>query len=233
MRGLIIAIIILCTWCVHEVYIFEFIAIDFYTFSLYIHIAIQAYLYTGLFITAHDAIHGTVVKSKKGNTSIGTAASFLFAGLSYSHLRKKHREHHRHPTEESDPDYVQTQNFFLWFFIFMYRYTTIPQLVYMAVLYNILKLRYSDERIVLLWVLPALLATLQLFYFGTYLPHKKPHTSVMEPHNARTLTKNHIWAMLSCYFFGYHYEHHASPQTPWWKLYALKNADMNVVPNDK
>jgi beta-carotene ketolase (CrtW type) len=29
--------------------------------------------------------------------------------------------------------------------------------------------------------------------------------------------------MLSCYFFGYHYEHHESPQTPWWKLYQIKN----------
>ena len=30
-------------------------------------------------------------------------------------------------------------------------------------------------------------------------------------------------AMVSCYFFGYHFEHHDSPGTPWWKLYAVKN----------
>ncbi len=233
MLGLSIAMIILCAWGIHEIYILEFVAIDYHSVLLYIHILVQAYLYTGLFITAHDAIHGTVVKGKKGNIIIGTIASFLFAGLSYSRLQKKHREHHIHPTDHNDPDYVATQNFFLWFCVFMYRYTTILQLVIMACIFNILTLRYSDERILLLWVMPALLGAMQLFYFGTYRPHKKPHTSAMEPHNARTLRKNHIWAMLTCYFFGYHYEHHASPQTPWWKLYALKNANTYVVPNDK
>jgi beta-carotene ketolase (CrtW type) len=28
--------------------------------------------------------------------------------------------------------------------------------------------------------------------------------------------------MISCYFFGYHFEHHESPQTPWWRLYQSK-----------
>ncbi|MFW6276162.1 MAG: fatty acid desaturase, partial [Bacteroidota bacterium] len=71
--------------------------------------------------------------------------------------------------------------------------------------------------------LPALLSTLQLFYFGTYLPHRKPHTHDMGRHRARTQSKNHLWAMLSCYFFGYHTEHHESPGTPWWQLYTKKS----------
>jgi beta-carotene ketolase (CrtW type) len=27
---------------------------------------------------------------------------------------------------------------------------------------------------------------------------------------------------LSCYFFGYHFEHHDSPGTPWWRLWRVK-----------
>jgi beta-carotene ketolase (CrtW type) len=44
----------------------------------------------------------------------------------------------------------------------------------------------------------------------------------MGPHKARTQKKNHFWAMLSCYFFGYHREHHEDPHIAWWQLYKVK-----------
>ncbi|HET55156.1 MAG TPA: hypothetical protein ENN33_08050 [Ignavibacteria bacterium] len=62
----------------------------------------------------------------------------------------------------------------------------------------------------------------EILYFGTYLPHRKPHKVNMEPHKARTQSKNHLWAMLSCYFFGYHFEHHDDVRVPWGKLYKTK-----------
>ena len=73
-------------------------------------------------------------------------------------------------------------------------------------------------------ILATVLGTLQLFYFGTYLPHRRPDTPDMAPHHARTQPRNHLWAMLSCYFFGYHWEHHQSPGTPWWRLWRVKEA---------
>ena len=93
----------------------------------------------------------------------------------------------------------------------------------MAGLFNLGLLFFSEIQLIVLWIIPSILATFQLFYFGTYLPHQLPHTTEMGIYKSRTLKKNHLWAMLSCYFFGYHYEHHASPQTPWWKLYQTKN----------
>lgn len=72
------------------------------------------------------------------------------------------------------------------------------------------------------FVAPPVLASLQLFTFGTYLPHRRPTTEAMAPHHARTQEPNHPWAMLSCYFFGYHWEHHQSPSTPWWRLWRVK-----------
>jgi beta-carotene ketolase (CrtW type) len=45
----------------------------------------------------------------------------------------------------------------------------------------------------------------------------------MEPYKARSQKRNHLGAFFCCYFFGYHYEHHAFPETPWWRLYKKKN----------
>jgi beta-carotene ketolase (CrtW type) len=41
-------------------------------------------------------------------------------------------------------------------------------------------------------------------------------------HHSRSQSKNHFWALVSCYFFGYHFEHHDSPGTPWWLLWKVK-----------
>ena len=63
----------------------------------------------------------------------------------------------------------------------------------MAAIFNILRIWFSELTISTYWVIPAFLGTLQLFYFGTYLPHKYLHTDSMIPHIARTQKKNHIW----------------------------------------
>lgn len=86
----------------------------------------------------------------------------------------------------------------------------------MAVLFNILKMWIPQANLLLFWVVPSLLSTLQLFYFGTYQPHKGEHDN---KYFARSQAKNHVLAFFSCYFFGYHYEHHDSPATPWWMLW--------------
>jgi beta-carotene/zeaxanthin 4-ketolase len=222
--GIFIAFIIISIWATHLIYSLSFVSINFTNPVFYLHILLQGYLYTGLFITAHDAMHGTVSKNKFINKSIGSISTLLFAGLSYNKLIKNHFKHHKNPGQESDPDfYLKSQNFFIWWIIFLIRYTTILQLLIMAVMFNVLKIWFDESAILLYWVLPAFIGTFQLFFFGTYLPHKYPHTENMKPHNARTQRKNHLWAMLSCYFFGYHHEHHSSPATPWWMLYKLKS----------
>ena len=222
--GTSIAITIMALWGGHLFYVLHFVNVSWDSLWVYPHILIQAYLYTGLFITGHDAMHRTISKRKWVNNVTGYIAVFLFAGLSYPRLIKNHWEHHKDPGTEKDPDfYVKSGNFWVWWFMFMVRYTTIWQIITMAVIFNLLKLRFSVPSLVVFWIIPAFLATFQLFYFGTFVPHKQPHTHEMGRHKARTLKKNHLWAMISCYFFGYHYEHHSSSGTPWWRLYRLKN----------
>lgn len=222
--GIFIAIIVVLSWLAHLLYSLLEVSVSATSFWMYFHILLQAYLYTGLFITGHDAIHGLVGKSREINTLFGWISSVLFAGLSYNRLRKNHYLHHQFPATDKDPDYYsQSQNFFLWWFIFLRRYATVWQFLFMAAMFNILRFWFELDQLVLFWIVPAVLATFQLFFVGTYLPHRKPHVETMAPHKARSQPGPHWWAMLSCYFFGYHWEHHEVPRVPWWQLYKEKD----------
>jgi beta-carotene ketolase (CrtW type) len=221
--GTIIALLILLLWFAHLVYLLMFVEVSVAPVML-IHIAIQTYLYTGLFITAHDSMHGLVSSNRTLNRIVGQSATWLFAALSYSQLNQKHHLHHQFPGEASDPDYYTgSQNFWRWWFSFLKNYVSWRQIITMAIIFNVLQIWVNQFNLVFFWIVPSILATFQLFYFGTYRPHRLPHTEPMMPHNARSQNGSHLGAMLSCYFFGYHYEHHESPQTPWWKLYQIKN----------
>lgn len=185
----------------------------------------RAWLTTGLFITAHDAMHRSVSRRRAVNDAFGYVACFLFAAMSYGRLVKNHGLHHAAPGTVDDPDFcVRSRAFPVWFGSFMWRYTTVLQLVTMAVLYNILHLRFDDGTLWAFWVGPALLASVQLFLFGTYLPHRTPHTADMGEHRARSLRAGPVVAFVSCYFFGYHREHHEAPGVPWWRLGHARRA---------
>jgi len=223
MMGIFIALVIIFLWLGHIVFTLLFVEPDFLTFQPYLHIFLQTFLYTGLFITGHDAMHGTVARNRKLNNFLGNVTTTLFAFLSFRILAKKHYQHHLFPASVKDPDYSpRSNNIFIWWFTFMKNYITWWQILSMAVAFNILLIWFSEIQLLAFWIIPAILSTWQLFYFGTYMPHHRPHSSDMSPHNSRTLPKNHFLAMISCYFFGYHWEHHESPTTPWWKLYQKK-----------
>lgn len=223
MTGVLVALVIMVVWMSHLIFCLTLVKVNFQSPVFYLQILFQTYLFTGLFITAHDSMHGNVSSNKKLNNLIGWTTSFLFAGLSYKKLLKNHQLHHKYPGRVEDPDFsFRYQNIFLWWMIFISRYVTIIQLLVMAAAFNVFLLFSGESSIISFWVVPAFLSTFQLFYFGTFIPHMRPHIDEMKPHNARTQKKNHIWAMISCYFFGYHNEHHQSPGTPWWQMYKLK-----------
>ena len=179
---------------------------------------LQMHLYTGLFITAHDGMHGTISSISPLNYFLGTLCTASYALFSFKKLNTSHHKHHDFVGEDEDPD-VHNHGFFKWYFTFMKNYLSIYQIIGMAIVFNVLNLWFPVENLILFWVVPSLLSTLQLFYFGTYVPHKNTPAN---KHKSTTLKKNHIWAFITCYFFGYHYEHHEYPWVPWWKLYKIK-----------
>ncbi len=185
----------------------------------------MTHLYTGLFITAHDAMHGTLAPGRaRLNRALGTAAALLFAFNWYPRLLPRHHAHHRHVATPDDPDFHDGQHsgFVPWLARFAWQYVTIWQVLAMAVTYNLLKLAgVAVPNLLLYWIAPAVLATVQLFYFGTWLPHRGEHAPTNR-HHARSQPRHHVWAFLTCYFFGYHYEHHEQPAVPWWRLWQTR-----------
>lgn len=217
--GVYIALTVILVWLAAMSFALQ-LSISVASPLTYILILVLTHLYTGLFITAHDAMHGSVAKNQKVNHAIGHITATLFSFNFYKRLFPKHHDHHRFVATDKDPDY-HGGNFFIWYLSFLRQYITIWQILLMAITFNVLKLFIPTENLIVFWMLPAVLSTLQLFYFGTYLPHKGEHTPE-NVHKSGSQKLNHAWAFISCYFFGYHYEHHASPGTPWWQLWKVK-----------
>lgn len=218
--GAIIGISVIFCWFVCLYFLLNW-EIDYSSTFLYLAIVIQTHLYTGLFITAHDAMHGSVSKNRKVNYLVGWISSLLFAFNFYDRLLIKHHEHHKFVATDKDPDYHESGKLWLWYWSFIKRYVTIKQLILVTITLQLLRLVFPLENLILFWVLPSIVSTFQLFYFGTYIPHKKGDEN-NNKHKSRTLKKNHFWAFVSCYFFGYHYEHHDKPGVPWWQLWKTK-----------
>ena len=215
--GVLIAVVVIAVWLSS----LSFLLSWNFAWSnplVYLMIFVQMHLYTGLFITAHDAMHGTISSNKTVNNFIGYLSVFLYAGFFYNRLYAKHHIHHSHVHTEEDPDFAP-HGFWKWYVRFMLNYVTVIQLIIMAAAFNVLQIWFEQQNLLLFWVLPSLLSTFQLFYFGTYQPHKGDHEN---EYHSSTLQKNHVLAFFTCYFFGYHLEHHQKPATPWWQLYKTK-----------
>lgn len=223
MIGLTTALLLISSWTLHLAASLLFAN----TWSIPLTIAAQTFLHTGLFITAHDAIHGTVWPNRpKINLWVGSLAAVLYAFFPLGPLAQAHQRHHLQPTQLDDPDGPgDDPRFTRWYLRFVFRYLRLRQIVAFAVVFNLLEhgLGLPAERLLLFWIAPALLSTLQLFYFGTYLPHR-PGADLHGPHHARSLAWAPWLSLLACFHFGYHQEHHASPQTPWWRLAALRRS---------
>ena len=183
----------------------------------------QTFLDTGLFITAHDAMHGLVCrKNRQINNWLGSAAISMYALFPYEKFLKKHWLHHRCPASSLDPDFHDGRDTRLiaWYFHFLKGYWSWRRFILLLALFGFLSyaLHISLINLTLFWVIPLLLSSLQLFYFGTFLPHREPKEGYSHPHRAQS---NHLpifWSLITCYHFGYHLEHHEHPEVPWWKL---------------
>lgn len=219
--GTIIALLLILSWCAGLFFLLQY-EVNWQNPIWLLFVLVQAHLYTGLFITAHDAMHGTVSTNRKVNDTIGSICLLLYASFYYKNLHPEHHKHHHHVATKDDPDYYEG-SFINWYISFVKHYLRWWQIFLLAGAFNILHwvLGIPQTNLILFWVIPPLLSTLQLFYFGTYLPHRYPE-QLDNVHKARTQSKNHLWGFVSCYFFGYHYEHHDKPYVPWWMLWKTK-----------
>ena len=190
---------------------------------------LNCWLFTGLFITAHDCMHNSVVPNQtKTNRVIGQLALYLYAGLQYDILLKGHTLHHRNTATDTDPDYLSQGSSpkliaaFKWYLSFLRSYLTWHPFIWMSIWFTVFDrvLNVPVESMLWCWITPQVLSTIQLFYFGTYLPHRGEFEIDTFP--ARSNDYPHWLSMLTCFHFGYHAEHHKFPQVPWWYLPTVR-----------
>ncbi len=96
-----------------------------------------------------------------------------------------------------------------------------------AVAIYLLILRERFPTMLAFWALPAILSSIQLFYFGTYRPHHLNARPFADHHRARSDEFSLLTSLLACFHFGYHLEHHEMPWIPWWKLPAQHRLSFN------
>ena len=222
--GLIFAVTIMTLWACMLYHCLFRHKLNFLTTPFLV--LIQIYLYTGLFITAHDSIHGTVCSNATINYWVGKICLLSFAGFDYDFIREEHWKHHSHAgLEGEDPDFHHGKpQFLLWIFQFMVNYTKISQVCRLVIIVTILQ--YYGAPLSHLYVFmtgAGLTSALILFYYGTYVPHKPDDHAqdLNRPEGFRTLgeSDNRLTSFLKCYNFGCHSEHHANPRIPWWALW--------------
>lgn len=186
-------------------------------------VALQAWLSTGMFIIAHDCMHGSFARGRPAiNRAVGRTALMLYAGLDYDRMLPNHFAHHRHVGTAADPDFdaANPTRPGPWLIAFFRRYYSHWQIVRIVVVLSIYQLCGAAlPNILVFWAIPALLALVQLFYFGTFLPHRHASDAFPDRHNARSSGFGPLVSVLTCFNFGgYHHEHHLHPHVPWWRL---------------
>jgi beta-carotene ketolase (CrtW type) len=185
-------------------------------------VAWMSWLFTGLFITAHDAMHGAITRAHpRLNHGLGALAVAAFAMFDYRLLRRAHVQHHARPAREGDPDWHDGRHPgpLRWLWTFMRRYLTLGQWLRLVAVFWGLQALVALPNLLLFWALPSVLSTLQLFFFGTWLPHREPPGGHRGPHRATSGDYSDLVSLLTCYHFGgYHREHHEHPALPWWRL---------------
>jgi beta-carotene/zeaxanthin 4-ketolase len=225
-RGVLIALSIIGIWAISLYMLLSTHLEDIPLFWRVLATLWQTFLYTGLFITAHDAMHGCVApRSPKLNSLIGSITLGLYALFSYKKMIRTHWLHHQHPASEADPDFHngQIKNFFAWYLYFMFRYWSWLRLLGLMVIYNTMHLflHVSEANLNWFWVVPAIASSAQLFFFGTYLPHREPAGGYTNVTHAKSTNWPSFVSFITCYHFGYHEEHHEDPSVPWWLLPKL------------
>ncbi|SMP43691.1 fatty acid desaturase [Noviherbaspirillum suwonense] len=192
-------------------------------------LAVLTWLSVGVYIVAHDAMHGSLCPANPaaGNL-IGAVAVWLYAGFTFRRLAPKHHAHHRQPGSADDPDFAAAtpDRAFRWYGQFMKTYFGPREVLTMCLrvgIYMLLGARL--ENILLFFAVPGLISSFQLFYFGTFLPHRHlPAGGAGFPdrHRTRSNEYGYLMSLLTCFHFGYHHEHHLHPAEPWWRLPAVR-----------
>jgi beta-carotene/zeaxanthin 4-ketolase len=233
-----LASLIMAGWAIlHVSLIFYFPLEGYWLVATPLLVAVICWLNVGLFIVAHDCMHGSLAPGMPTvNLWVGRIALALYAGFSFDRLLPKHLQHHRHPGTADDPDFSagHPRHFARWYLEFFREYFGLRELIVLTivVIAYVLLLGAPYPNLLLFWALPAILSSMQLFLFGTYLPHRAEEEEFRDHHRARSNEYGWLASFLTCFHFGYHHEHHLAPHAPWWRLPAERMLRRDSPPPD-
>lgn len=206
---------------IYAVFFFEFSISN----ALFIPLIMAAlcWLSVGLFIAAHDAMHGSLLPGyPRLNDAIGSVILALYAGFGWRKMRGAHWDHHKYSGSDKDPDFNadNPRSFWPWYAKFFSEYFGIWSVLYVLFVVAIYMLIFDAAyaNIIIFYGVPAIASSVQLFAFGTYMPHHHGPDAFADHHNARSNDYGYLASLLSCFHFGYHHEHHLRPHVPWWAL---------------
>jgi len=230
--GILVTVGIISLWFISLFNLLSISTLNTSWLWLIVSILGRTYLHTGLFILAHDAMHGNLIpRNRRLNNIIGRLAVGIYALLPYDLCSVNHANHHRYPSQIGDPDFHGSLSHpIFWYCKFLCEYfswrSLITFLVSMIIIFGGLILIFKVELInlILFWLIPLICSSLQLFFFGTYLPHQQVYPNLN--FSPRTNSNFYLvfWSFLSCYNFGhYHWEHHEYPKIPWYKLHGVRS----------
>ncbi|MFY8147673.1 MAG: fatty acid desaturase [Prochlorococcaceae cyanobacterium] len=203
-------------------------------------VLLRTLLQTGLFIVGHDAMHGTLWPGcRSWNDRLGALALQLYAALPYGRCRRNHRRHHRAPGTARDPDAHPGSGLLSWYIRFMGRYLGLAQMGRLLTGWTLLAALASHAspggwagscgKVLLFCSLPLLLSSMQMFAFGTYLPHRAQCRATTQV-GVESLALPPCLSLLACYHFGYHREHHLWPHLAWFELPGRRISTPSLTP---
>ena len=190
-----------------------------------------------LFTPMHDAAHGSVAASKLVNAVVGRLCAFCFLGP-FPAFRFVHLEHHKYTNDaDRDPDFWSSRGptvllplrwmtqMLHYYTLFFWRAKDLPRwdiietfatlLTALAGIVWLCILGHGRE-IMLIWVLPAFVASGFLAYVFDYVPHRPHKVSSKESIYACTSKIGGIeldWVLL---YQNYHNIHHLYPFLPFY-----------------
>ena len=250
--GLALAASVVLAWLGNHVALVWFVDPLAQPWETALRVLVQVWLSVGLFIIAHDCMHGSLAPHRpRVNAGVGRLVLMLYAGFPWRPLLLKHHAHHRHSGTAEDPDFdhENPDRPVRWYIAFMGEYLSwrlFSWVTLLATLYSVAVFALHPDgtwrwlHVFLFWLFPSLLASMQLFWFGTFLPHRHEAASLADAsarrgfadvpskrgfadvHNARSNAYPAWLSLLTCFHFGYHHEHHLAPGVPWWRLPALR-----------
>lgn len=240
MVGMFLAAVILASWIASLLLLLVVDPSTIPIVGIIFAVFVRTFLHTGLFVIGHDAMHDSLLpNNRRINQWMGAIAVGLYASISYPKCCINHQKHHRHPGQIQDPDFhdgIHTHPL-CWYLKFLQEYVTVSSLLRCVTGWGLLLWMLSQVfqifwvSIVLFVVLPFVLSSVQLFVFGTYLPHRGDQRHQMPDSPLQGDRSPHLqsrwglwlWSFFTCYHFGYYHQaHHQFPNIPWYQLPAAQ-----------